>query len=36
MKQLQSIGKIRYLGISNATLEQLKMLNETVGIDIFD
>jgi diketogulonate reductase-like aldo/keto reductase len=36
LKQLQSLGKIRYLGISNATLEQLKMLNETVGIDIFD
>jgi diketogulonate reductase-like aldo/keto reductase len=36
MKRLQTTGKIRYLGISNTTLEQLKMLNETIGIDIFD
>jgi diketogulonate reductase-like aldo/keto reductase len=36
MKKLQQSEKPHYLGISNCTLQQLKNLNEEVGIDIFD
>lgn len=36
MKRLVDIGKVRYLGISNCNLEQLKQVNEKVKIDFFE
>lgn len=36
MKRLVDIGKVRYLGISNCNLEQLKEVNEKVKIDFFE
>lgn len=36
MKRLADIGKVRYLGISNCNLEQLKEVNEKVKIDFFE
>lgn len=36
MKRLVNIGKVRYLGISNCNLEQLKEVNEKVKIDFFE
>lgn len=36
MKRLVDIGKVRYLGISNCKLEQLKEVNEKVKIDFFE
>lgn len=36
MKRLVNIEKVRYLGISNCNLEQLKEVNEKVKIDFFE
>ena len=36
MKRLVDIGKVRYLGISNCNLEQLKEVNEKVKVDFFE
>lgn len=36
MQRLVNIGKVRYLGISNCNLEQLKTINEEVKIDFFE
>ena len=36
MKRLQEIGKTRYLGISNCSLEQLKEINTNVKLDFFE
>lgn len=36
MKKLQQSGKVRHLGISNCTLEQLKEINELVNLDFFE
>ncbi len=36
MQRLVNIGKVRYLGISNCNLEQLKEINEEVKIDFFE
>ena len=36
MKQLQEIGKTRYLGISNCSLQQLKEINTNVKLDFFE
>lgn len=36
MQRLVNIGKARYLGISNCSLEQLKEVNEKVNIDFFE
>lgn len=36
MQRLVNIGKVRYLGISNCNLEQLKEINEKVKIDFFE
>lgn len=36
MKKLQQSGKVRHLGISNCTLEQLKEINELVDLDFFE
>lgn len=36
IKRLVEIGKVRYIGISNVNLEQLKEVNEEVKIDFFE
>lgn len=36
IKRLVDIGKVRYIGISNINLEQLKEVNEEVKIDFFE
>lgn len=36
IKRLVELGKIRYIGISNVNLEQLKEINEEVKIDFFE
>jgi len=36
IKRLVDIGKVRYIGISNVNLEQLKEINEQVEIDFFE
>jgi len=36
MKRLVNIGKVRYLGISNCNLEQLKEINEKIKLDFFE
>lgn len=36
MKRLVNIGKVRYLGISNCNLEQLKEVNEKVKLEFFE
>ncbi len=36
IKRLVDIGKVRYIGISNVNLEQLKEINNTVKIDFFE
>ena len=36
MKRLQEIGKTRYLGISNCSLQQLKEINTNVKLDFFE
>lgn len=36
MKKLVDIGKVRYLGISNCNLEQLKEINSNVKLDFFE
>jgi len=36
IKRLVDIGKVRYIGISNVNLEQLKEVNEEVKIDFFE
>lgn len=36
MKRLVNTGKVRYLGISNCNLEQLKEVNEKVKMDFFE
>ena len=36
MKRLVNIGKVRYLGISNCNLEQLKEINEQYPINIYE
>lgn len=36
IKRLVSIGKVRYIGISNANLEQLVEINSSVKIDFFE
>ena len=36
IKRLVKIGKVRYIGISNVNLEQLKEINEEVKIDFFE
>lgn len=36
IKRLVDIGKVRYIGISNVNLEQLKEINEEVKIDFFE
>lgn len=36
IKRLVDIGKVRYIGISNVNLEQLKAVNEEVKIDFFE
>ena len=36
IKRLVDIGKIRYIGISNVNLEELKKVNEEVKIDFFE
>lgn len=36
MKRLVDIGKVRYLGISNCNLKQLKQINSNIKIDFFE
>jgi diketogulonate reductase-like aldo/keto reductase len=36
MKRLVDIGKVRYLGISNCNLKQLKEINSNIKIDFFE
>jgi len=36
IKRLIDIGKVRYIGISNVNLEQLKEINEEVKVDFFE
>jgi len=36
IKRLVNIGKVRYIGISNVNLEQLKEVNEKVTLDFFE
>jgi len=36
IKRLVGLGKVRYIGVSNVNLEQLKEINEEVGIDFFE
>jgi len=36
IKRLVLVGKVRYIGISNVHLEQLKEINEKVNIDFFE
>lgn len=36
IKRLVDIGKVRYIGISNVDLEELKKVNEEVKIDFFE
>jgi len=36
IKRLVDIGKVRYIGISNVNLEQLKEINDEVKIDFFE
>lgn len=36
MQRLRDLGKVRYLGISNCNLEQLKQINEKVKLDFFE
>lgn len=36
MQRLCNLGKVRYLGISNCNLEQLKQVNEKVKLDFFE
>jgi diketogulonate reductase-like aldo/keto reductase len=36
MRRLVKLGKVRYLGISNCTLEQLKEINENIKLDFFE
>jgi diketogulonate reductase-like aldo/keto reductase len=36
MKKYVELGKVRYLGISNCTLEQLREINEQVKLDFFE
>jgi len=36
IKRLVDIGKVRYIGISNVNLEQLKEINEEVKVDFFE
>ena len=36
IKRLVNIGKVRYIGISNVNLEQLKEVNEKVNLDLFE
>lgn len=36
IKRLVDVGKVKYIGISNVNLEQLKEINSTVKIDFFE
>lgn len=36
IKRLVSVGKVRYIGVSNVNLEQLKEINQVVDIDFFE
>lgn len=36
IQRLASLGKVRYIGISNASLEQLSLLNKEIRIDFFE
>lgn len=36
IQRLASLGKVRYIGISNASLEQLSLINKEIKIDFFE
>lgn len=36
IKRLASLGKVKYIGISNASLEQLSLINKEIKIDFFE
>lgn len=36
IKRLVSVGKVRYIGVSNVNLEQLEEINQVVDIDFFE
>lgn len=36
IQKLASLGKIRYIGISNGSLEQLSLINKEIKIDFFE
>lgn len=36
IQRLVSLGKVRYIGISNASLEQLSLINKEIKIDFFE